>query len=856
MHRSVVAGTVSAVVFVLGALGAGCAKRVDTGAAKAPVVAAGDEGAAEEGMLDPYEVRRITRSGRVQPPPPPPDQLNPPVTNPERAFLWRRLAWLDEKGQLAPGAYARALEQREANIAAWQQAGRDAGIAPDRWTARGPTNVGGRTRSLLVHPTQPQRMWAGSVSGGIWYSSNGGASWAPVDDRLQNLAIGCLAFDPQNPNVMYAGTGEGYFNGDAIRGLGIYKSVDGGATWNLIPSTAGWENTCRIAVQPGNSQVILASRRYGGIYRSTNGGQTWTQVLAAQGSFQVIFNPQNPQRAVAHVIDYSNGWYHKAVYSNDGGATWHTAGGLNQLWDFNSRIELALAPSNPMIVYASTGEGAGTIWRSTDGGVTYVRRTLEGQGSGAGWYYNAIWVDPTNPEFILVGGYRVFKSVDGGQTLTVISDGYILTSTPHPDIHGFVHDPGFNGTTNRRVYVLTDGGVHRTDNIYTASNNSGWVSLQPTYVASQFYGAAGDGPTGRIIGGTQDNGTLRVTTSSSTAVLTFGGDGGFCAIDPSNPNYTYGEYVALQLHRSTNGGMSANYIYQGISEAGTGTPNFIAPFVLDPNQPTRLLGGGVRLWRTNNARATPVSWTAISPGWGTTPISAIAVAPGNSNVVWVGLNDGRIMRTTNATAASPTWTAVDDNAGTNPLPNRYVTRILLDAPDGSVAYVCLGGFSPDNVYKTVNGGATWTDITGSGPTGLPDAPVRGIARHPADPQRLYVGTEVGVFATANGGQTWSTTNQGPANVSVDELVFMHGSTTLLAATHGRGLWTADVLTCTADWDHQGGVNSADIAAFLTSWLASVTDGTLEADFDGDMTVNSTDISAFLTAWLAQVGAGC
>lgn len=844
-------------VFVLGmviavaCLGWACSSgrgRVDTvGAETVP--------AEEDGTpLDHYEVRRITRAGRVQPPPS--DSPNPPVTNPERAFLWRRLAWLDENGQLAPGAYERALAQREANIAAWGGSSglRDGGISPTAWVDRGPSNVGGRTRSLLIHPTEPNRMWAGSVSGGIWYTSDGGATWTPVDDRLQNLAIGCLAFDPQNPDVMYAGTGEGYFNSDAIRGQGIYKSVDGGVTWSLMPSTAGWENVCRIAVQPGNSNVILVSRRPGGIYRTTDGGQTWTNVLSAQGSFQVIFNPQDPQRAVGHVIDYANGWYHRAVYSTNGGQTWSIASGLNQLSGFNSRIELAMSPTSPNYVYASTGEGAGTVWRSTDGGMTYVRRTT-GSGSGAGWYYNAIWVDPTNPEFILVGGYRVFKSSNGGQTLTAISDGYLLTPVPHPDIHYFACEAGFNGTTNRRVYVCTDGGVHRTDNIYAATNTSGWVSLQPTYRTTQFYGAAGDGPTGRIVGGTQDNGTLRVTTSSDTAVLTFGGDGGFCAIDRTNPSYVYGEYIALQIHRSTNGGATANYIYQGITEAGTGLPNFIAPFILDPNNQQRLLAGGVRLWRTNNARAANVSWSAISPEFATA-ISAIAVAPGNSDIIWVGLNNGEIHRTSNGTSASPTWTAVDNNAGINPLPNRYPTRILLDAADGSVAYVCLGGFSPDNVYKTVDGGATWMDITGSGPTGLPHAPVRGIARHPNDPTRLYVATEVGVFATANGGQTWSTTNQGPANVSVDEITFMHGSTTLLAATHGRGLWTAEVQTCTADWDRQGGVNSADISAFLASWLASVTGGTLEADFNGDLTVNSADISAFLATWLSQLGAGC
>ena len=178
---------------------------------------------------------------------------------------------------------------------------------------------------------------------------------------------------------------------------------------------------------------------------------------------------------------------------------------------------------------------------------------------------------------------------------------------------------------------------------------------------------------------------------------------------------------------------------------------------------------------------------------GKSRISAIAVAPGDSDIVWVGKNNGELWKTSNGKSASPTWTAVDDNYSLNPLPNRYVTRIVIDRWDHNKVYVCLGGFKPDNVQVTTDGGKTFRDATGTAPSGLPDVPVRGLAEHPYIPGWLYAATEVGVFASEDGGKSWSTTNEGPANVCVDEVVFLHHSTTLLAATHGRGLFTARIV---------------------------------------------------------------
>ncbi len=725
------------------------------------------------GRLDEDEESGLTKDGR------------PKLDNPLKAYLWRRLSYLDENGQMPSDGFSRAYHQRQRMVD--RTAARASGI---QWIDRGPRNVAGRTRSLLIHPTQTNRMWAGSVGGGIWYSQDRGATWSAVNDFMKNLAICCMAMDPSNANTMYAGTGEGYFNGDAIRGGGLFKTIDGGATWSLLPGTGGWGAVNRVAVSPSDSNVILATVNPGGIYRSTNGGASWTLVQsAAYMGVSLAFNPKDGSKAIATIFTADNSaYFYKALYSTDAGQTWlAVTGGLERQLSFN-RTELAYAPSDPSIVYADSGAEGGTIWKSTDGGMSYARKTTTSPNSSQLWYDNAMWVSPTDPNLVVLGGNHFYRSSDGGVTLNQISEGYILTDEPHPDSHFITADPGYDGVTNKRVYVTTDGGVHYTNDITTAAIGFGWGQLHSTNRTSQFYSADGDGKTGIIYGGLQDNGSQLLKPGSDDSSMVFGGDGGFCAVDSTDNNFLYGEYVYLAIHRSADGGASANWIFSGLTDAFSNA-NFIAPFILDPNNANRLLGGGASVWRTNNAKGITPIWTAIRPP-SSDYISALAVAPGNSNVMWVGQNDGVIVRTGNALAANPIWATITSIR--SPLPRRYVERITIDPANPKLVYVGFGGFSANNLWKTTDAGLTWTSITGTGDTGLPPAPVRGIARHPDDPNILYVGTEVGVFVTYDGGKNWSTNDFGPASVSVDELKFMADSKILLAATHGRGVFTADV----------------------------------------------------------------
>jgi hypothetical protein len=689
-----------------------------------------------------------------------------------------------------------------------------AGLARDRWQWLGPGNIGGRTRAIVIHPTQPQRMLAASAGGGVWFTENGGARWDPVDDFMANLAVCCLAIDPSRRTVVYAGTGEGFGNGDALRGGGIFKLV--GTRWQSLAATQGFSAVNRIGVSHNGKTVLAATSE--GLMRSIDTARaTWTNVIDAEMA-DVKCHPGLSTRAVAAARNGGRAWY-----STDGGATWKPAT-ADAAWQ--GRVELAYARVNPNIVYASVdSDGGGELWRSNDGGKTYKRRTaLDPDGraapflGGQGWYSNVVWAgDPSNADLVLVGGVNLWRSTDGGQTMAEISTWWDGQSA-HADHHAIVAHPQYDGVNNRTVFFGNDGGIYKATDITALGSEpappfvAGWQELNNNYGVSQFYGGAVNVATGCVVAGAQDNGSLALRPGADSEHWNswFGGDGGWCASNPSNSQVFYGEYVYLNIHRNGDGVATDDpdrYIsgqfwnsaarewqwkpapFQ-IADARTESALFIAPFVIDARRPDRLLGGGLALWETTDARAvtTPTSgprWRTIKAA-STSQISAVAIAPSNSDIVWIGYLDGTVFRSTNSTAANPAWQACGA-AGANPLaPRRMCTRVALHPTNPAVAYATFGGYVADNVWITRDVGMNWAPLGRS----LPAAPVRTLAVHPRHDQFLYVGTEVGVFASEDGGVHWSPTNEGPANVSVDELFW--GGEVLYAATHGRGMYRIDL----------------------------------------------------------------
>ena len=479
-------------------------------------------------------------------------RLGPRPDHPQEAAVFRFMRKKDEKGQVTAPAIANSIAQvKKLQLRATTAPGRDpacapgplglamrggpatvagipvgppstinpptampllpltvAGVGSNRWTWMGPGNIGGRTRSILVHPTDPATLWLGSVGGGVWKTSNGGATWAPLADFMGSLAVSTLALDPTNPNTLYAGTGEGFYNGDAMRGAGIFKSTNAGKDWSQLPATATanffWVNRLAIA---HNGQSLLAATR-NGLFRSTNGGTSWT-ALGSPVNVEILdvrFHPTDNSLCIA------GGRNGMAFYSSNGGASWAAASGLATPGGFAGRVELAYAKANPNTVYASVDNNSGEVFRSNDGGKTYAKQNTGTNYLGSqGWYDNTIWAgDPTNVNLVVVGGLDLYRSTDGGTTFTQISQWWQAPASAHADHHAIVAHPNYNGDSNKVVYFANDGGIYRTDNVSTVQGTSGWVSLNHYYGVTQFYGAGGNLASGRVVAGG------RITARSDT----------------------------------------------------------------------------------------------------------------------------------------------------------------------------------------------------------------------------------------------------------------------------------------------------------------------------------------------------
>lgn len=588
-----------------------------------------------------------------------------------------------------------------------------------------------------------------------------------------------------------------------------------------------------------------------GIMRTTNGGGDWTRVLNEPIATAVFFNPTpNPSplpNAIAEVWRYATPQRNFAIFSTTDGATWENAIDNDlatptpPFTTESTSQRMVLQYQSPSTVYGQysidAGNTPGVIFKSTDGGRSYSR-TPSRRVPGVNSYINMFWVSPTDDDIMIGGGQWLWRSVNNGGSFQVAGNGYFLEDNPHDDKQYAVHDPAYNGTTIKRVYVGTDGGVYRAEDITAAtgfipgptgtpgvtptplSTPSGWEDLNRTFQTTQFYSLAGDGSSGIIYGGTQDNGSLRLASGSRDADWILGGDGGGSAVAGTN---CYGQTIAL-LHRTTDCG-SANprarsvNISSGISDYADGNVHTPAPIVADPSVSNRLLFGASSLWRSDNATASTPTWHEIKVNPTVTPspgpvkpirITAVAVAPTDSNIIWVGELDqrasvgvniqlGRLYKTENGGAAPPTpvgWETIDDNVFKNPLPNRKITKILVDEDDADKVYVTLGGFpgptaTPSNIWRTTKGGDTWDDISGN----LPSMPIFGVARHPSDEKCIFIGTQLGVWVTFDVDATpvvWRPVMEGPSNVAVYDISFMKGTTTLLVGTYGRGVWTTDV----------------------------------------------------------------
>jgi hypothetical protein len=667
------------------------------------------------------------------------------------------------------------------------------------WQSLGPVNIGGRVTDLVVHPTQPNTVFAAAATGGVWRSTDAAATFTWAWNPALTPSIGALAITANG--TLYAGTGESNPGGGSVTfpGAGLFRSTDSGATWQSLGLT-GTDRIGRIAIDPTNSNRMFVAAAGNlfvpggqrGLYRTTDGGATWQLVLAGAngttGAIDVAMSPTDPNRLYAAMWDHHRqpngrvyGGVGSGIYrSTNGGTTWtRLAGGLPAVSSDLGRMGIAVARNNTNRLYAIAADASGDFlgfWTSTNGGDTWTRITnttyLSSSQSTFGWWFGRIWVDPAASQHVFVAGVPMLESLDAGATWRRNSSSF------HADQHAMAWDP----LTANRVYIGNDGGVYRSSS--NGSLTGAWTkSIRQNNL--QFYTVAvSRQDISRISGGLQDNGSVRSWGATNWNSIN-GGDGLANLIDPVDNNKVYACSQYGVCNRSTTGGSSMSPFGATTSERR----GWLTPVEFDPSNPAIMYYGGNRLNRSTSSAAT---WTVISPdltrgngGVGGYPfgtITTIAAARSDGRVIYVGTDDGRVWITRNT---GGTWTEI--TAG---LPTRWITRVAVDPTDANLAYVTVSGFRNGDpaahVFRTTNGGATWQDISGN----LPDAPVNDLVLDPRNRLRLFTATDVGVFVSTDGGGTWSQSGTGLPMVPVSDLEATDTgtATVLTAATFGLGIY--------------------------------------------------------------------
>lgn len=668
-------------------------------------------------------------------------------------------------------------------------------LSAPSWQSVGPSNIGGRISAIVLHPTDANTIYAGAASGGVWKSTNNGSTWANIFN--ESPSIGSLALDPNNPATIYVGTGEANPGGVAIYpGNGIWRSTDAGQTWsNLGLSTTG--QLGKIAIHSTNSNRIFVAAlglyrsktQERGVYRSTNGGVSWERVLFTNdstGSCDLLIDSANPDRILAGLWSRYRPFTHSIInsattglwLSTDGGDTWSQVTNGFPANDVNTgRISLAYAPSQTNLYYAlvSNGTGVKGIYRSTDSGSSWTILGGTFGGEGQVWYNNVTAVHPTNPNIVYAGMTSAYRTTNGGTSW----------STTATSVHVDHHAIEFDRSNPNRIALGNDGGVYISSN-----GGTSWVKSLNLPVTQFYAGTVDFTNPERHFGGTQDNGTLRTLTGGeNTWTMILGGDGFYVLVDPTNPNRIYAESQNGGLAYSTNGGSSFSSGTSGISASDR--KNWCTPIAMDPSNPLTLYTGTHRVYRTRNGMQ---SWTAISSdltrgnGGRIGTITTIDVAASDSNVVYVGTDDGKVQVTTNG---GTSWNDV-----TGALPVRWVTRVTVDPDSANVCYVTISGYlqyhHQAHVYRTDNYGSSWISIGGN----LPDIPLNDVIVDPAARPRLYVASDAGVLYSTTMGATWEVLGTGLPDVPVHDLTLHVPTRKLVAFTHGRSAWSVDVTTLT------------------------------------------------------------
>jgi len=704
-------------------------------------------------------------------------------------------------------------------------------------------HMGGRTRAILYDPGDPthKKVWAAGVTGGLWYTndiSQPDSLWHPVNDFWDNLSVCALASDPNNAQVLYAGTGEAQtavviYRESSGRGSGIFRSTDGGSTWNIIPSTAGFAYVTDIRVRSENGASVIyagvASGQYKGVsylsqpsdglYRSADNGLSWTQVLpvipgtgdpycpsdidiSSDGSRIFVGTGPNVNLQGGATI----------LYSDSGtSGTWtaftqyNTLIQTNPTYNLPGRVMLATAASNANVVYALVANGwnngfnfyqGGYILRSQNKGDSWTLRNSppdynNRNWANLAWHAFAVGVDPNNPNTLYVGGLDLHRSTNGGNSWSLLTDWALMyygggPDYVHADQHAIVYKPG----SSSEILFGCDGGVFRTTNANASSpvfaeRSQGLNTLQ-------FYTGTLSPPAGSpvVMGGLQDNGTLLYTGSPLTIhSMVSGGDGAYCFFDKDEPGtfLTSSQYSNYSIFVDT----------QYVSSVYANTGVFINPSAYDWKDNILFMNRGTFFGDNLNSLEVaddlpyyPYEYDVPVLGNASTYYSHLSYSPHSASgdpTLYLGTADGEVFRVTHAQSLIPTVTNITGAQ----FPTAAVSCIAIGASDDTLL-VTFSNYGVNSVWQTTDGGLSWVSKEGN----LPDMPIRWAIYHPDNNQQALLATETGVWSSSNlnaGAPWWVPMNTGMANVRVDMLQLRESDNTVLASTHGRGMFTTTFL---------------------------------------------------------------
>ncbi|QIE58826.1 T9SS type A sorting domain-containing protein [Rasiella rasia] len=685
-----------------------------------------------------------------------------------------------------------AIAQTKSILAARNIAGGD-------WEFVGPLNTGGRVTDVAISPDSDDVLFVGTAVGGVFKTTDGGENWTPIFDDIGKASIGNIAIAPSNSQRIYVGTGEA--NGSATSGAffgdGVYRSDDGGTSWQHT-GLEDSDHIGRIVVDPTDEDrafVAATGTLYGynnerGIYRTTNAGTDWEQVLFVTDStaaIDVAMNPVDTDILFAATWERTRkpwqrdyGGLTSGVYrSLDGGDTWVELGASNGLPAPDAqtgRIGLAVSESSPSTVYAryTTNEITNVfngLYKSTDNGDNWTLVTLGELSTidaSFGWFFGNVRVNPEDADEVFVLGQRIFRTSNSGTSWQEING-------MHVDHHALE----YSKNNNNFLLAGNDGGA------YTSTNGGTTWTKFTNLPITQFYNIDVDNiQPNNVYGGTQDNNTIRTQSGGATDWnAVWGGDGFHVNIDPVDNNFIYVESQYGNLGRSTNGGNTFDNATAGI-DFGADRNNWNTPVIISPFNTEKVYYGTNRLYISDRA----AFWNPISPdltdgahpsgslSYGT--LTAIAPSYNNLNVIYTGSDDGNVNITLDG---GTTWNSI--SAG---LPDRYVTSIAISPSDDATAYVTFSGFGlldqTPHVFKTINSGQSWVDISSN----LPDIPVNDIIINEQD-GLLLIATDVGVWYSHTDGAVWTVLGDNLPLTVMRDIKLHKPTNTLYVGTFGRSI---------------------------------------------------------------------